>query len=175
MVPSPRPAWIPFGTLARAHGVRGEMRLVPFDLQTSLPDGTERVRVRPRQGAPVSMTLRRIRPVHRALLVTMAEIPDREVAQAWAGAVLEIDSSSLPPLEPGELYLFELVGADAVDAGGRPIGVVRELLDNRGQDILVLDAPQGERMLPVIGDTIVEFRREERLAVVRVPPGLWDE
>lgn len=148
---------------------------MPFDLQAELPAGIEQVRVRSKGGEPTPMTLRSVRPVHRALLVTMAEIPDREAARAWAGAVLEIDSASLPPLEAGELYLFELVGANAVDADGRAIGVVRELLDNRGQDILVLDSPAGERMLPMVAGTLVEFRREERVAVVRVPPGLWDE
>ena len=46
-----RPSWIPFGTVARAQGVRGELRVKPDDPETGLPDGIKRVCLRSRDGS----------------------------------------------------------------------------------------------------------------------------
>jgi 16S rRNA processing protein RimM len=167
--------WIEFGTIARAHGVHGELRLVPMHPDTELPDGLEHVRLRPRHGEPQVMRLASVRAVHRAYLVTLEGVAGRDAAQAWGGAVLEIEASALPPLDPGEIYLHELVGARALDESGVVVGTVQGLVDNGGQDMLVLEAPGGgERLVPFLDDTLIRFDRAARTAVLRVPAGLWD-
>ncbi len=169
------PAWIDFGVIARAHGVRGEVRLAPIHRDIELPEGVERVRVTPPGGASRTLTLRSVRATTGALLVTFDEIGDRDAAQALAGARFAIEASALPPLEPGELYLYELVGAEAVDEAGTVLGAIEGMVDNRGQDVLVLRGPAGdERLLPFVDDTLVRFEREARRAVLHVAAGLWD-
>ena len=81
----------------------------------------------------------------------------------------------MPALGAGELYLYELFGAAAVDTEGRQLGVIESIVDNRGQDLLVLRTPAGdERMLPLADDTLIRFEREARRAVLRLPLGLWE-
>ncbi len=169
------PAWIDFGVIARAHGVHGEVRVAPIHGGSELPEAVERVRVTPPGGGARTLTLRSVRPTTGALLVAFDEIEDRDAAQALAGARFAIEASAVPPLEPGELYLYELVGAEAVDEAGVVLGAVEGMLDNRGQDVLVLRGPAGdERLLPFLDDTLVRFDRGERRVVLRVPAGLWD-
>jgi 16S rRNA processing protein RimM len=167
--------FVAFGRIARAHGLRGEVRLVPLHPETELPEGIERVRLQPAAGEPLFFTVRSVRPTTGALLVCFAEVQDRDAAEALRGATLEIEVASLPPLEPGELYLYELIGAEAVDGAARPLGVVESLLDNHGQDVLVLRGPQGEeRLLPLEGGSLVHFDREARRVELSVPEGLWE-
>jgi 16S rRNA processing protein RimM len=167
-------SWVEFGTLSRPHGVRGEVRLVPIHPDALLPETVKVLRVCPRGGAPALFNVRASRAVHEAVLVTFEGIEDRDAAQALAGARVEIDAADLPPLAPGEFYLYELQGAKAVSLEGKPLGVIEGLLDNRGQDLLVLASDAGERLLPLLDNTLVRFDRTAHCAVLRVPDGLWE-
>jgi 16S rRNA processing protein RimM len=169
------PEWIEFGYLARAHGVHGEVRLVPMQEDADLPEATERVRIVNKQGVERILTMSSVRPTQGALLVFFDGIADRDAAQALSGSRVFVESSTLPPLEEGELYLYELVGVPAEDQTGRVVGTVTGLFDNHGQDVLVLRAADGsERLLPLADDTLTRFEREARRVVLKVPEGLWD-
>lgn len=167
--------WIEFGTVARAHGVRGEVRLVPMHLDVDLPDKVERVRLVGRHGGEKVLSLVSVRPTNGALLVVFEGIGDRDAAQALSGARVSVDAADLPPAEPGEIYLYELTGATALDAAGAVLGVVEGLVDNHGQDVLVLRGPaRDERLVPLADDTLVSFDRDARKVTLRVPEGLFD-
>ena len=169
------PRWIEFGTIARAHGVRGEVRLVPMHPDDELPERVERVRLVGRHGGEKVLSLSSVRPTNGALLVLFEGIADRDAAQALAGARLSIDAADLPPAEPGEIYLYELTGAAATDAAGVTIGVIEGLVDNHGQDVLVLRGPGGdERLVPLTEQTLVSFDRATRRVTLEVPEGLFD-
>ncbi len=169
--------WIPLGRLTRPHGVRGELRLVvgSGSDDAELPEEVQRLRLRPRSGAPKVLEVEGLRGVNGAYLVFFAGVEDRNAAELLAGAEVDIEASALPPLEPGEVYLFELTGAAAFDEAGTALGTVRAVLEGKAQDLLELDTPRGERLLPLAPDTLVRFERAERRVVLRVPQGLWDE
>jgi 16S rRNA processing protein RimM len=169
------PEWIEFGYLARAHGVRGEVRLVPMEAEGDLPERVERVRITAKDGRERLLTLTAVRPTQGALLVCFDGIDDRDAAQALAGSRVFVEASTLPPLEAGEIYLYELVGVAAQDQTGRAVGIITGLFDNHGQDVLVLRGPDGgERLLPLADDTLVRFDREAPIVILQVPQGLWD-
>ncbi|MEE8409716.1 MAG: ribosome maturation factor RimM [Myxococcota bacterium] len=167
------PTWITFGTIARAHGVRGELRIRPLDPAVELPAGLTKVRACSDAEERV-LEVRKIRPIHRAVLLTVEGVADRDAAQALAGSRLEIDADELPPPEAGCVYTYEIEGAAVVDESGIELGVARRLVGTRGHDLLEIDTPQGERLLPWVDELIVEFDRDARRVTVRVPQGLWD-
>jgi 16S rRNA processing protein RimM len=167
--------WISYGIVARAHGVRGELRVVPLALDEPFPDGARTVRVSSKRGEERVLTVASVRPIHEALLLTVEEIGDRDAARELTGWSLEIDARVLPPPEDGELYVYELEGASVVDETGRALGKVTAMVDNHGQDLLEIDAGGSERLLPFVPETIVGFDRERRQLTVRPIPGLWEE
>jgi 16S rRNA processing protein RimM len=167
--------WIAFGYVARAHGIRGELRVAPLNAGDDLPESVRRVRLTTKKGEHKEYEIESARPANDAWLVTFARLADRDAAQALVGSTVEIALDDLPPLEPGEMYLFELNGAAVDDEAGATLGTVRAFGDNNGQDVLIMDAPGGERLLPLVEDTVVRFEREAKRLIVRVVPGLWDE
>ena len=63
---------------------------------------------------------------------------DREVER---GAELAVARATLPQLDDeDEFYVFELVGLNVEEEGGRVIGTVREVLEYPGNDVLELDS-----------------------------------
>lgn len=115
-----------------------------------------------------------VRTIHEGALVQLEGVDNRDVAQTLAGARLAIRSTDVPPTASDELYVYELEGFTAKDAAGVVLGQVRQVVDNAGQDLLVLDSPVGERLFPLVPQTLVGFDRDERVVTLRVPEGLWD-
>ncbi|MFC1610598.1 ribosome maturation factor RimM [Myxococcota bacterium] len=170
---SPGPRWISFGTVARAHGVRGELRVVPLALDEPFPEKAAMVRVRSVSLERV-LTVRSVRPIHRAILMAFEEIPDRDAARELTGASVEVDANVLPGPSAGEVYIYELEGATVQDESGTVFGVVKRVVDNHGQDLLEIQSEEGERLLPFVEQTIVRFDRDTNALVIRPIAGLWE-
>jgi 16S rRNA processing protein RimM len=51
-----------------------------------------------------------------------------------------VPRSQLPEPEPDSYYVFQLVGLDVVEEGGRRLGAVREVAPGVANDVLELDS-----------------------------------
>ena len=152
--------------------MRGEIRLAPDAQGSAFPD-IESVRLI-RKGRASTLRLESVRGADDAYLVAFEGFTDRDqVRDALSGGIVLIPRSSLEDASPGEAYVYELVGAQVIDEAGAPIGTVGAVLNGAAQDLLSIDP--GERLLPMIPDTMRGFDREARVLTVRLIPGLWDE
>lgn len=171
------PTWVELGRAIRAHGVRGELRVhpEPLDVGALLVPG-RKLRATLRSGEVRSLTVgESVRPIHDAVLITLAELAEREEVQALAGATLEIRVEDLPRDE-ADPYLFEFQGAQVVDESGSSHGRAVEIVDNGGQELLVIEGPAGEeRLLPLVDETFVRLELDPHRVVIRPIPGLWDD
>ena len=59
---------------------------------------------------------------------------------AGRGAQLSVPRSQLPEPETDSYYVFQLVGLDVVEEGGRRLGAVREVAPGVANDVLELDS-----------------------------------
>ena len=55
------------------------------------------------------------------------------------GTTLEVPRGALPSAGPGEYYVFELVGLEVEEEGGRKLGVVTDVVPGPANDALELD------------------------------------
>lgn len=166
--------WILLGRAMRAHGVKGELRFGPTspDASTLIAPDLE-LKVVTRDGAERHVTVGdTVRHIHDAVLFTIRELPQREDVQQLAGAQVLIQKEAIDLDD--DPFLFELEGAEVVDELGTHYGVVESVADNGGQDLLVIASSEGERLLPLVDETFVEFDRVSSRLVIRPIPGLWD-
>jgi 16S rRNA processing protein RimM len=137
------PNLIEIGRVARAHGVRGEIRVVlHWEDSDSLEHVGEVTLRRARDSSERTFEVRGARAADRAVLLSLAGVNDRDAADALRGSIVCVSRAELPPLEDGEYYLCDLVGATVVS----PEGVVGEVVEVRVHptvDTLVLRTPDG--------------------------------
>ena len=88
---------------------------------------------------------------------------------AIRGAALEVDRGSLPPPEPDEYYVFQLVGLDVERVDGRRLGRVAKVEAGVANDVLELDSGV---LLPLVGACVRDVDLEARRILVE--PG-FDE
>ena len=81
------------------------------------------------------------------------------------GASLEVDRAALPPPEPDAYYVFQLVGLQVEEEGGRELGRVADVEPGVANDALALDSGV---LLPLVGECVLDIDLEAgRIVVAR--------
>ena len=123
------------GAIAGAYGVRGELRVksycaVPEDIENYTPlwseDGTRQFH------------LAILRPIKNGFAARIADIADKEEADALRGTALYADRDQLPSLPDDEFYHADLIGLQVFDTGGVLLGRVKTVQNNGADDLLEL-------------------------------------
>jgi 16S rRNA processing protein RimM len=86
---------------------------------------------------------------------------DREVER---GAELAIERGDLPPPDEDEFYVFQLVGLEVEEEGGRRLGRVVEVAPGPANDVLELD---GGLALPLVDACVQEVDLDAGRILVR--------
>ncbi len=101
--------------------------------------------VRLKDGEEHEVSVDRARRADDAILMKLFSIDDRDRADELRGAFVCVKRSQFPPLEDGEFYVCDVVGADVLLPEGEPLGVVRELTSYPSVDVLVIQAATAAR------------------------------
>jgi 16S rRNA processing protein RimM len=157
--------------IGKPHGIRGE---VTVQVLTDAPEdrfvpGTAFI-VEPASSGP--LTLEGARWNKDILLLSFAEVPDRNRAEQLRGVKLYLESEDLEDDDEG-WYEHELVGL-AARVDGRDAGTVAALMTGPVQDLLVVDTPEGEVLVPFVEEIVPEVDVEGGFVVIVPPPGLFE-
>jgi 16S rRNA processing protein RimM len=140
------------GRVLKPHGVRGGVRV---ELLTDFPDrfdAGQQVTVAGR-----TLTVARSQQLDGSLLITFAEIEDRERAAELRGAYITVPLKEARALPADHYYHFQLVGLKVVEAGSEDaLGQVEEVLTYPANDVLRITGTRGERLLPMISSVVRE-------------------
>lgn len=96
----------------------------------------------------------------RSLVVQISDaagnaIEDREVAAGLIGTEIAVDRDVLPKLGDGEYYWIDLIGMRVESLEGAVLGTVTDVTSNGAQDVLVMQAGETERLIPIVRPQIV--------------------
>src|SRR5580658_6786662 len=139
--------WVALGAVARPHGVRGELRVQPFNRDSELLLALDEVLLRDREGTEHEVSVEFARRANDAILMKLHSVDDRDVADTLRGAMVCARREAFPPLAEGEFYVCDLQGARVVVRDGESpeweLGNVRELRTYPTVDTILVDANDG--------------------------------
>jgi 16S rRNA processing protein RimM len=155
------------------HGVRGEVRIKAFTADPlSLADfgalTTEDGR---------SFRIERLRPAKEVVVAKLRGINDRDAAQALNGLDLYVSRDQLPePDDEDDFYHADLIGLEAFDPDGAPLGTVVAVHNFGAGDILDVAPRRGLSLLiPFTKDAVPEIDLPAGRLVAVPPPDAPDE
>ena len=97
-----------------------------------------------------------------SLIVKVANIDDRDDAQAFVGSEILTSAAALPELSQDDFYWRDLIGMSVVTNKGYDLGVVTDMMETGANDVLVVKAnlndgfSKKERLIPYLLEQVVE-------------------
>ncbi|HVM95960.1 MAG TPA: ribosome maturation factor RimM, partial [Candidatus Acidoferrales bacterium] len=165
---------IPLGRLVNVHATRGELRLLPYNPETSTLHAGSIVVLRRNNGQVQEHRVTALRPHKRFLLLTLAGCTTMNAAESLVGSEVCVTEADLPALAAGEFYHYQLVGMTVVDLNGNRLGEVHEILTLAGNDLCVVRDGSKEILVPMVAGIVREIDHAQRRIVVDPPEGLVD-
>lgn len=174
---------ISLGRLARAHGIKGEIR-VEYDAESpellQLP-----LFLRAGNTAPRPVTVEGFRFWKDQLIVRLEGVNDRSAAEMMRGYELLIREADLPEPDPDEPYLRDIIGLDIVlNSNGQHLGVLEDVFFPADQEIWVIradtspDAGDGvgghEIFFPAVPEFVTDIDLDAGIIRIAPPLGLLE-
>jgi 16S rRNA processing protein RimM len=157
----PREGFTAVGVVLKPHGVRGEMRVRGFSEEAPHLQrgrwvwlGSERRRIRA------------CRFDREAWLLSLTGVDTREQAESVRGELLEVPDAEVERADEESYFVHELVGLRVVTVEGEELGVVKEVLQPGANDVYVVEGPEGEVLLPAVGEVVERIDVGEGVMVV---------
>ena len=155
-------AVVPVGTVGRAHGVRGWVR-VRSDMEPAEELLRHDTWLVERAGGWQPVSVLSARPQGSSLVAHLEGFEDRDAAADLTGARLGLPRSALPDPDDGQYYWADLIGLEVLDEAGKSLGAVWEMIETGANDVMVIrppgraPAPGGGRRPAAAEDRIVPF------------------
>ena len=115
---------------------------------------------------------------NNGLVVKVAGIDDRDVAQKLVGSEIFVSEDALSDLPEGEFYWRDLIGMAVVTDKGYDLGHVSDIMETGANDVLVVKANlkdgfgKKERLIPYLMDQVIlSISAEDKQICVDWDPG----
>ncbi|MBI1896522.1 MAG: 16S rRNA processing protein RimM [Acidobacteria bacterium] len=169
-------AWVTLARLTRPRGTRGEVLAEPLSDQP-----LERFQrlgraflLDPETGERAEHRVESVWEHQGRLVFKFAGIDRIEDAGKVAGRQVQVPREERAPLPQGEFYLSDLVGCTVVERDGTELGTVTDWENYGGPDLLRVEGPGGELLIPFVRSICPEIDPAGRRIVVDLPEGLKD-
>ncbi|GAC1579974.1 MAG: ribosome maturation factor RimM [Polyangiales bacterium] len=156
--------------------MRGEVRAHPFDRNSTLLLELDEVLVRfvegERKGEEHEVSIDSARIGNEAILLKLHAVENRDQAIDLRGVQLCARRNDFPPVEEGEFYACDVIGARVLGPEGVALGTVREFASYPSVDILVIEGDSGRYEVPLVDAFVASVDIDHALVVLRTLEGL---
>lgn len=169
----PTDSYMLIGTVVKAQGLRGEVKILPFSGQPENFSAYKTLLLVDKKGdLSPELTVTRMRIQGGLVVIQFNRVADRTHAEQLTGMGVLLAIDDLPPPEEDEFYLSQLEGLKVSTLDGRMLGRVESVFSNGAQDVMVIRQDGREYLIPLAGDII--HRQTDEELIIDPPPGLLD-
>ena len=168
-MPSP---YLQLGTVVRAWGLAGEVKVEPRADSLTLAAGLPSVYMRPPGGDLAPYEVRHVRRAGSAWIMKLRGVETLEQAGRLVSHELLIPRSHAPELPEGSYYHADLLGLRVRSEEGRELGRIVEIIETGANDVYVVHGRQGEWLLPATVEVVRRVDLEGEVMLVRPLEGM---
>jgi 16S rRNA processing protein RimM len=160
------------GRVLGAWGVKGALKVLPFAADAQALFSTKRWYLAPAEPArpgglahPVLLRIAQAREQGDAIVATVQDLADRDLAEALKGTRIFVARSSFPTPDEGEFYWVDLIGLAVVNREGLVLGQVSGLLETGPHCVIKVqpaDAEAEEVLIPFVDAYVDAVEMAER-------------
>lgn len=162
------------GRLGRPHGVRGALRIWPFNPDTDLIRARRALCVGASPTRTRSLSVRAARRDAKGWIVTFDGISDRDAAAALTNQTWFETRDDFGAAADDEVFIADLVGLVVHTEAGEVVGTIADVWQAGAADVLVIRGPRGEQLVPNVPEFVVRLDPANPPALIRPIEGLLD-
>lgn len=162
------------GVVTSTHGLRGEVKVFPTtDDAKRFEDCDEVILMTKKE--KLTLHVEKVRYFKKMVIVKFKEFNDINQVETFRKCDIMVTRENAVPLEEGEFFICDIIGADVVEEDGSPVGTVRDVMETGANNVFVILTPEGKEVLfPSIPECIKKVDVENKQVVAHIMPGLMD-
>lgn len=163
------------GVVIGTHGLRGDLKIRTLPTGHLALPGARVVYLKDSNGRPAKYDAVRSSQHKQNILLRLAGLENVSAVEALVGSPVWMAKADLPALEDDQFYWSDLEGLDVVDRRAGLVGRVTGMFTTPAHDILEIEGPRGEILVPAIEPFLVELDSAAGQLHVDLPDGLIPE
>lgn len=169
----PADQFILIGRVAKAHGLKGEVKFHPFSGEADNINQYRRLVLVNKTGRKsLPLDIKKSRVAGKAAIIHIDGIESREKAEEIYGMGVLIYKEDLPNLDKNEFYYHDLIGLPVQTTDGTLLGKVIRIFSNGAQEVMEIRKSGHHHLIPVVQDIVIHH--DEEKIIIAPPPGLLD-
>lgn len=182
--------FVDLGKIVSTHGVRGEVKVLPFTddferfkklkkayVRQNLPANKRNNKTIHTAEDVASVEVMGCKLLKTTVVLKIAGVVTVEDAEKYRNMVISIDKNDVPELPEDSYYVFDLVGCEIFDADNDNalIGKIQDVIQTGANDVYSVKDTEGDTVLiPAVKDFVKEVDVMKKRIVVSLPTGLLD-
>lgn len=155
------------GRIGRAHGIHGEATI---EVRTDNPEDRFAIGARVQTDTHGELLITSHRVHNGILLLGFENIADRNAVEKLRDTLLycDVDIDAESEYED-DYHVLQLIGCAAVLESGKEFGTVSDVINLPGQDLLAINTPDGEVLIPFVHQLVPSVDVKNKKLTV-IPP-----
>lgn len=161
------------GVIANTHGIRGEVKVFPTTEDPQRFKGMKEILLDTGK-EKLELEVASVKFFKNLVILKFKGIDNINDIEKYKGMDLLVTRENAIPLEEGEYYIADIIGAKVVTEDGEDFGVLKDVLTTGANDVYVVEHEGKEVLLPVIPDCVLARDMEQKIVTIHVMKGLLD-
>jgi len=161
------------GKIAATHGIKGQLRIVPYSGMADNLLLCKSLLVRDAKGKLAQFAVTSATVHAKKLLVTLEGFSGINQVLHFVGSEVLLYKEQLSTPEEGEYYWNDLIGMKVVTTDGIDLGTLDSIIETGSNDVYVAVANGKEYLIPALTDT-VSIDVQAKLMTVTPFKGLFE-
>ncbi len=170
----PADTYLLAGKVIRAHGLKGDLKIVPFSDLAEHCITQSRFALAAEDGRMTGLLKsERVRAQGKLIILKLETIDTRDEAELTIGMGVLLYRDDLADFDKGQMDSQRLLGlAVRVKSRAEILGIIESCFSNGAHLIIVVRDGEQEYLIPLVDDIVVGF--DDREVLIDPPPGLLD-
>lgn len=162
------------GKIQATHGIRGQLRVIPFAGDASSISSVREVALKSPTGVMEEFSVISAKAHGKRVILTLKPFDNINQVLHLVGREIYAERGALPDLPDDEFYWSDLLGLRVENEQGEALGELVDIIETGSNDVYVVKMNGRELLVPALEDVVLAVDLAAKRMTVSLPEGLLD-
>lgn len=168
--------FLSIGKIVGVHGLKGDLKVYPYSETLDAFGAGNSIFVRTLAGQEQDHIIESAKAHKKVVLVSLKGVSTIARATHFVGSELFMEKESLPELDDGSYYWFDIIGLSVFSKDNKLIGSVTSVIPTGSNDVYVVKGSDKNKdqeiLIPAIEAVVLDIDLKNKKMSVDLPEGL---